>query len=132
MLKKEFTEVYNRCLHKAELEYSWSVTEDEDEDAAVFVDARGDIFIKDIKTYYNCSMVEKIRFKQRFYNYEETGDEQDYYIKLWFQNGDTLVLGMKNYMDYVFLQLGREGAQMYYNKEVYRYWQEKKIDECEK
>ena len=49
MLKKEFTEVYNRCLHKAELEYSWSVTEDEDEDAAVFVDARGDIFIKDIK-----------------------------------------------------------------------------------
>lgn len=117
--------ILERCIEKAELEYLWAVSEDEDEDVEIFVDDKGDIFIKNVNTHYNCGDVLKIKFRQRFYDFFETGDEQDYYVKIWFDNGDILVLGMKNFADYIYLLRCDREKRIYRDKELYEYWDKK-------
>ena len=58
---KEFKERYFRCLEKADLKTSWWLSDDCDEDAEVFIDESGDIYIKEIKTPYNYKDVVKVK-----------------------------------------------------------------------
>lgn len=114
---KEFKERYYRCLEKADLKTSWWLSDDSDEDAEVFLDEYGDIYIKDIKTPYNYKDVVKIKYRQYF---EDDFSAQDYYIALWFSNGDYLRMGMNDYRDYIDLILN--GGKCYFKDKVFEYW----------
>lgn len=98
---QEFIDTLNRCLEKAELEYVWHATGDEDEEANIYVNNRGEIYINDKKTSYNCNNVSKIKFRQMYFDVDETGEEQDFYVKIWFETGDILRIGMKDFASYM-------------------------------
>lgn len=114
---KEFKERYFRCLEKADLKTSWWLSDDCDEDAEVFIDESGDIYIKEIKTPYNYKDVVKVKYRQYF---EDDFSEQDYYVAIWFCNGDYLRLGMNDYRDYIDLIL--KDGKCYFKDKVFEYW----------
>ena len=101
MKRQTFIDILNRCFEKAELEYVWHASGDEDEEAGVYVNEQGEIYINEKKTLYNCSGVNKIRFRKLFFDFDETGEEMDFYVKVWFEKGEILRLGMKDYVSYV-------------------------------
>lgn len=101
MNSQEFVETLNRCLEKAELQYVWHASMDEDEEANIYVNGEGEIYIKEQKTAYRCSNVCKIKFRQLYFDVDETGEEQDFYVKIWFENEEVLRIGMKDFAAYM-------------------------------
>ena len=101
MKRQTFIDLVNRCLEKAELEYVWHASGDEDEEANIYVNERGEIYINEQKTAHNCFGVRKIRFRKLYFDVDETGEEQDFYVKIWFETGEILRIGMKDYASYV-------------------------------
>ena len=101
MKRETFVDILNRLFEKAELEYIWHASGDEDEDANIYVNERGEIYIKEEKTTYLCSEVSKMRFRKLFFDVDVTGEEHDFYVKVWFETGKILRFGMKDYVSYV-------------------------------
>lgn len=125
MERKEFMSTYLRCVEKADLKYSWWLSEDIDEDAEIFLDENGCLYIKDIKTSYTYHDAVKIKYRQ---NEEDDFNDQDYYIAIWFSNGDYLRIGMSDYRDYIDLMI-REDGKFYHQDKVYDYWKSLMVKE---
>ena len=122
MSREEFIEVYQRCFEKVSMKYSWALTEDYDEDLEVYVDAQGNIFIKDIKLPYHCKNITRVKYRN--YEYDEYDEES--YILIKFDNNDFLQLGESGYMDYIHLYVNNEeGPKSYQDKSAYEYLKKK-------
>lgn len=101
MSYQEVVETLNRCLEKAELQYVWHASCDEDEEANIYINSRGEIYIKGHEILHNCSEIIKIRFRQLYFDIDETGEEHDFYVKIWFKTGAILKVGMKDFVSYM-------------------------------
>lgn len=126
MTREEFIETYNRCWKKTFYFFSWKLTEDPDEDVAIYVDKEGTIFIEDIKTPYSVEQVTRIKYR----NYEDENPRDEHHrIRIFFCNGDFLEMS-SDYFDNDEIWLHREGANMLSEKELYEYWKNL-LNECE-
>lgn len=82
MSYQEVVETLNRCLEKAERQYVWHASCDEDEETNIYINSRGEIYIKGHAISHNCSEITKIRFRQLYFNIDENGEEHDFYVKI--------------------------------------------------
>lgn len=87
MNRSEFLENLMRCLEKADLLTSYSVSFDADEIAELYIDPSDVLFLDGVKTPYGVADVRHIMY-YREREFEEDGN----YVKISFFNGDWLTL----------------------------------------
>lgn len=85
MDKFEVQEKINSCFEKADMIFH-NASLDEDEQATLFFDELGCMFFNDIKTPYKAEDIERVMFYSDDYDYDNN------YVKIFFINGDFLIL----------------------------------------
>lgn len=109
MKREEFISLIRSCIKRADMEPWCYISDDRYEEATLYVDEQGDLFVCSKKTVYNVSDVEDVKYRGTIAGLEQ--GELCNYIKIYFRNGDILKL---SFWDEIELMVKNEGGYSKY------------------
>lgn len=107
MDRENFIKTITRCLRKAFLDVTWSFSTDEDQIAKICLASDGYLILNYVRTPYCISDVERVKYGIDQLN-------EDYYISIFFVDGNTLKIGSIGSTDYITLQAEQAGEIILY------------------